>query len=146
MATAVVEAIGPDRVGIRLSPGHGFNDIRETEIEQTYEALVLGLEPLGLLHLHIAEDPGTRYQDALRKLFTGPVVLSTGFAGESDLATAQQAVDSGAADLFAVGRGFLANPDLVERLRTGAPLNDPDSNTFYGGGAVGYTDYPTLAG
>ncbi len=145
VATAVVEAIGPDRVGIRLSPGHGFNDIRETEIEQTYEALVLGLEPLGLLHLHIAEDPGTRYQDALRKLFTGPVVLSTGFAGESDLATAQQAVDSGAADLFAVGRGFLANPDLVERLRTGAPLNDPDSNTFYGGGAVGYTDYPTLA-
>ena len=146
VATAVVEAIGPDRVGIRVSPGHGFNDIRETQIEQTYEALVLGLEPLGLLYLHIAEDPGTRYQDALRKLFTGPVVLSTGFAGESDLATAQQAVDSGAADLFAIGRGFLANPDLVERLRTGAPLNEPDSSTFYGGGAAGYTDYPALAG
>lgn len=145
-ATAVAAAIGPQRVGIRVSPGHGFNDITETEIGQTYEALVTGLEPLGLLYLHIAEDPGTRYQDALRKLFSGPVVLSTGFAGASDLATAQEAVDSGAADLFAIGRGFLANPDLVERLRTGAPLNEADAATFYAGGAAGYTDYPVLAG
>ncbi len=146
VATAVADAVGPDRVGIRVSPGHGFNDITETEVEATSEALVLGLEPLGLLYLHIAEDPGTRYQDALRKLFSGPVVLSTGFAGASDLATAQEVVDSGAADLFAVGRPFLANPDLVERLRTGAPLNEQDTATFYGGGAAGYTDYPTLAG
>ena len=146
VATAVADAIGPDRVGIRVSPGHGFNDITETEIEPTYEALVLGLEPLGLLYLHIAEDPGTRYQDAPRKLFGGPVVLSTGFAGGSDLATAQEAVDSGAADLFAIGRAFLANPDLVERLRAGAALNEPDAGTFYAGGAKGYTDYPTLAG
>ena len=55
-------------------------------------------------------------------------------------------VDSGAVDLFSSGRGFLANPDLVERLRTGAPLNEPDQSTFYSGGAKGYTDYPTLAG
>ena len=146
VATAVADAIGAQRVGLRISPGHGFNDITETEIEATYEALVQGLEPLRLLYLHIAEDPGTRYQDALRKLFTGPVVLSTGFAGPSDLATAQEAVDSGAADLFAIGRNFLANPDLVERLRTGAPLNEPDASTFYGGTEKGYTDYPTLAG
>ena len=146
VATAVAEAIGPDRVGVRVSPGHGFNDIVETEVEQTYEALVRGLQPLGLLYLHVAEDPGTRYQDALRKLFSGPVVLSTGFAGASDLATAQEAVDSGAADLFAIGRAFLANPDLVERLRTGAELNEPDTATFYGGGAAGYTDYPALSG
>ena len=144
VATAVAEAIGPQRVGIRVSPGHAFNDMRETEVEQTYEALVRRLEPLGLLYLHIAEDPGTRYQDALRRLFTGPVVLSTGFAGASDRATAQEVVDSGAADLFAVGRAFLANPDLVERLRTGAPLNEPDPTTFYGGEAAGYTDYPSL--
>ena len=146
VATAVAAAIGPQRVGIRLSPGHGFNDITETEITETYEALVTGVEPLGLLYLHVAEDPGTRYQDALRKLFSGPFVLSTGFAGPSDLAAAQEAVDSGAADLFAIGRAFLANPDLVERLRTGAPVNEPDASTFYAGGAKGYTDYPVLAG
>jgi N-ethylmaleimide reductase len=145
VATAVTDAIGSQRVGLRVSPGHGFNDISETEVEATYEALVRGLEPLGLLYLHIAEDPGTRYQEALRKLFGGPVVLSTGFAGSSDLATAQEAVDSGAADLFAIGRGFLANPDLVERLRTGAPLNEPDAGTFYAGTEKGYTDYPALA-
>ncbi len=146
VATAVAGAIGGDRVGIRVSPGGTFNDISETEVEATYEALVLGLEPLGLLYLHVTEDPGTRYQDALRKLFSGPFVLSTGFAGDSGLATAQEAVDSGAADLFAIGRAFLANPDLVERLRTGAPLNEPDGGTFYAGDAHGYTDYPALAG
>jgi len=145
VATAVAAAIGAQRVGLRVSPGHGFNDMHETEIEATYEALVRGLDPLGLLYLHIAEDPGTRYQDALRKLFSGPVVLSTGFAGASDLATAQEVVDGGAADLFAIGRGFLANPDLVERLRTGAALNEPDASTFYAGTAKGYTDYPALA-
>jgi N-ethylmaleimide reductase len=145
VATAVAEAVGAQRVGLRVSPGHAFNDMSETEVEATYEALVRGLEPLGLLYLHVAEDPGTRYQDALRKLFSGPVVLSTGFAGDSDLATAQEVVDSGAADLFAIGRAFLANPDLVERLRTGAPLNEPDPSTFYAGTAKGYTDYPALS-
>ena len=145
VAAAVAGAIGAQRVGIRVSPGHAFNDMSETEVEATYEALVTGLEPLGLLYLHVAEDPGTRYQDALRKLFTGPVVLSTGFAGASDRETAQAVVDSGAADLFAVGRAFLANPDLVERLRTGAELNEPDPSTFYAGTAKGYTDYPTLS-
>jgi len=145
VATAVAEAIGAQRVGIRVSPGNAYNDILETEVEQTYEALVRGLEPLGLLYLHITEDPGTSHHDALRKLFSGPVVLSTGFAGASDLATAQEVVDSGAADLFAIGRGFLANPDLVERLRTGAGLSEPDASTFYAGTAKGYTDYPALA-
>ena len=73
------------------------------------------------------------------------MAIGTGFAGASDATTAQEAVDSGAADLFAFGRGFLANPDLVERLRTGAPLNEPDASTFYAGTAKGYTDYPALA-
>ena len=145
VATAVAEAVGGQRVGIRVSPGNDFNDIAETEVEATYEALVRGLEPLGLLYLHVTEDPGTRYRDALRKLFTGPVVLNTGFAGASDLATAQGLVDGGEADLYSIGRRFIANPDLVERLRTGAPLNEPDTSTFYAGTAKGYTDYPALA-
>ncbi|MCW2615739.1 MAG: alkene reductase [Frankiales bacterium] len=145
VATAVAAAIGAGRVGIRVSPGHGFNDMVENEIEATYEALVTGLAPLGLLYLHIAEDPGTTYGDALRKLFPGTVIISTGFQGASDLATAQSVVDSGQGDLFAVGRGFLANPDLVERFRAGAPLNEVDQATTYGGGAEGYTDYPRLS-
>ena len=72
-------------------------------------------------------------------------MLNTGFGGPSDLGAAQEAVDGGVTDLFAIGRAFRANPDLVERLRTGAELNEPDTSTFYGGGAEGYTDYPTLA-
>jgi N-ethylmaleimide reductase len=145
VATAVAAAVGGQRVGIRISPGNDYNDIAETEVEATYEALVRGLEPLGLLYLHVLEGPATRYRDALRTLFTGPVVLNTGFAGPSDLATAQELVDGGEADLYSVGRSFIANPDLVERLRTGAPLNEPDASTFYAGTAKGYTDYPALA-
>jgi N-ethylmaleimide reductase len=145
VAQAVVAEIGAGRVGIRVSPGHAFNDISETEVEATYEALVTGLEPLGLLYLHIAEDPGTTYGDTLRKLFSGTVIRSTGFAGPSDLETAQDVLDSGAGDLFAIGRGFLATPDLVARLQKGDALNEPDQPTFYGGGAEGYTDYPALS-
>ena len=145
VATAVAAAIGGERVGIRLSPGHGFNDIVETEVEPTYEALVTGLAPLGLAYLHVAEDPGTSYSDALRKLFPGTVIRSTGFVGASDLPTAQEVVDSSAGDLFAIGRDYLANPDLVERLQAGAALNEQRTALFYGGGPEGYTDYPRLS-
>ena len=142
VATAVAAAIGPDKVGIRISPGGTFNDVSETETEQTYAALLDGLNPLGLLYLHVLEGPDTDFGEQLRKQWNGAVILNTGFTGPSDLATAQEAVDSGAADLFCIGRAFLANPDLVERLRTGAELNEPDPETFYTGGAKGYTDYP----
>jgi N-ethylmaleimide reductase len=145
VATAVAAAIGADKVGIRISPGGQFNDIAETEVEQTYAALIEGLNPLGLLYLHVLEDPSTSFAEQLRKQFDGAVILNTGFMGPSDLATAQEAVDTDAADLFSIGRGFLANPDLVERLRTGAELNEPDQETFYSGGAKGYTDYPVLS-
>ena len=145
VATAVAAAIGPDKVGIRISPGGTFNDVSETETEQTYAALLDGLNPLGLLYLHVLEGPDTDFGEQLRKQWNGAVIVNTGFSGPSDLATAQEAVDSGAADLFCIGRAFLANPDLVERLRTGAELNEPDLKTFYAGGAKGYTDYPVLS-
>lgn len=144
VATAVAEAIGADRVGIRISPAGTFNDIAETQTADTYRALLDGLAPLGLLYLHILEGPDTDFRTALRVQWKGTVIVNTGFTGPSDLATAQHAVDSGQADLFCVGRPFLANPDLVERLRSGAPLNEPNPDTFYGGGAEGYTDYPFL--
>ena len=146
VARAVSLAIGAGRVGIRISPGGTFNDITETETEATYTALLDGLTPLGLLYLHVVEGPDTDFSEGLRKQWDGAFVLNTGFTGPSDLATAQAAVDSGATDLFSIGRDFLATPDLVERLRTGAPLNEPDPATFYSGGAKGYTDYPALAG
>ena len=146
VATAVAAAIGAGRVGIRISPAGVFNDIAETETEATYTALLDGLNPLGLLYLHVLEAPEGEFRDQLRKQWNGAFIYNTGFTGPSDLETAQDAVDSGLTDLFCIGRAFLANPDLVERLRTGAALNEPDGDTFYAGGAKGYTDYPTLAG
>lgn len=145
VATAVAAAIGASRVGIRISPAGTFNDIAEVETEATYTALLDGLAPLGLLYLHVAEGPETDFAEQLRKQWAGTFIFNTGFSGPSDFGTAQEAVDSGATDLFCIGRHFLANPDLVERLRTGAELNEPDASTFYGGGAKGYTDYPALA-
>ncbi len=145
VATAVAEAIGPDRVGIRISPAGTFNDIAETETEATYTALLDGLAPLGLLYLHVLEGSDTDFHVGLRKQWEGTFIFNTGFAGPSDLATAQASVDSDQSDLFCIGRGFIANPDLVERLRTGADLNEPDSATFYAGGDKGYTDYPALS-
>jgi N-ethylmaleimide reductase len=142
VADAVSSAIGADKVGIRVSPGGTFNDITETQTEQTYAALLDGLNPLGLLYLHILEGPETGFREQLRKQWDGAVIVNTGFTGPSDLATAQEAIDTGAADLFCIGRGFLANPDLVQRLHMGAELNKPDMATFYSGGANGYTDYP----
>jgi len=76
----------------------------------------------------------------LRRNFRGTYIANNGY----DFATAAAAVASGRADLIAFGKAFLANPDLVARLRTGAPLNAPDKSTFYGGGAKGYIDYPFL--
>jgi len=145
VATAVAAAIGGDRVGIRISPAGTFNDIAEVETELTYAALLEGLAPLGLLYLHVVEGPDTTFAEQLRKQWAGPFIFNTGFTGPSDLATAQETVDSGATDLFCIGRAFLANPDLVERLRSGAELNEPDDATFYSGGAKGYTDYPLAA-
>ena len=145
VATAVTEAIGADRVGIRLSPGGQFNDMNETEVEATYTALLEGLAPLGLLYLHVVEGPETDFHVGLRKQWQGTFIFNTGFTGPSDLATAQASIDSGESDLFCIGRAFIANPDLVERLKTGAELNEPDADTFYAGGAKGYTDYPFLA-
>ena len=144
VATAVAGAIGADKVGIRVSPGGTFNAMVETEVEQTYAALVEGLAPLGLAYLHITEGPETSFGEALAKQFGGVVIASTAFTGDSSLATAQETVDTGHGDLFAIGRDFIANPDLVQRLRTGAPLNEQRAELFYGGGAEGYTDYPAL--
>jgi N-ethylmaleimide reductase len=146
VAGAVAEAIGPQRVGIRISPAHSYNDIAEIDTAGTYTALLAGIQRLNLLYLHVLEEPSSAFRSRLRRQWDGVLIANTGDTGRSDLATARSLVESGEADLFSVGRGFLANPDLVERLRSGAALTAPDRETFYGGGARGYTDYPIMNG
>lgn len=145
-AAAVADAIGADRTGIRISPQGTASGIAETDSLATYTALVRGLEPLGLGYLHSIEPPGLDpdVAAAIRAGWTGTRLLSTGFSEVTDVATAQRVVRTGEADLVAVGREFIANPDLVRRWREGAPLNEADPSTYYGGDARGYTDYPFL--
>jgi 2,4-dienoyl-CoA reductase-like NADH-dependent reductase (Old Yellow Enzyme family) len=144
---AVADAIGADRVGVRISPAHGVNGIlEEDEVETrvTYEALVDGIADLGLAYLSILADPEDKLVAVLRERFGGPVILNSGFAEVTTLEDVEHLVDAGLADLVAVGRPFLANPDLAARWRRRADLNEPNPATFYGGGAEGYTDYSTM--
>ena len=144
---AVVQAIGADRVGIRLSPHGVFNGTGAyADVEAQYLSLTTGLSQLGLLYLHVLDHsamgappvPAT-LKAALRGAFDGPFILAGGF----DHASAERALDDGQADLIAFARSLLANPDLVQRMQADAPLNSPDMATFYTPGSKGYTDYPT---
>ncbi|WFG44458.1 alkene reductase [Pseudonocardia alni] len=142
-ARATVEAIGAGRTGIRISPGHPFNDISETDLS-VYEALVAQLAELDLAYLHVIAEADDPIVAKLRAIWPNTFVLNTGFGTESDRDGLERLLADGVADAVTVGRPFLANPDLVARWSAGAELNEPDQATFYGGGAEGYTDYPTL--
>ncbi len=143
VARATADAIGADRVGIRLSPLNPYNDIRETDTS-VYETLVAQLAELGLAYLHLLAPADDPIIGKLRAIWPGTLVLNTGFGADTDRDGAERLVADGVVDAVAAGRPFLANPDLVERWTAGADLNEPDPATFYGGGAEGYTDYPTL--
>ena len=149
VARATVAAIGAQRVGIRLSPCGVFNGTGGfPEVQAQTLALTQALSALGLLYVHLLDHsamgappvPAT-LKLQLRAAFKGLFILAGGF----DQATAESALIAGQADLIAFARHFLANPDLVARMRSGAPLNAPDMATFYTPGAKGYTDNPTLA-
>lgn len=145
---AVTAAIGGDRTGIRLSPFSPANGISDDNPQETFTHVVKGLNRFGLAYLHMVEGAtgGSRDLkdghsiDALRKLFDGVYMANNGYDREMAMA----AVASGHADVIAIGRPFIANPDLVERYRQNAPLNEGDQSTYYGGGREGYTDYPFL--
>jgi N-ethylmaleimide reductase len=141
VATGVAEEIGADRTGIRISPGNTFNDIVEGDSHALYRALVPQLAALRLGYLHVLH----RGDEELLRWIRGawPTTLIVNRAGRPREHIADD-VESGLADMAAVGAFALANPDLVERLKTGAALNEPDPATFYGGDARGYTDYPAL--
>ncbi|MFD9453571.1 alkene reductase [Streptomyces sp. NPDC059985] len=140
---AVAAAIGAERTALRVSPGNPYNDISEPEPRPVYEALVKEIDGLGLAYLHLMESgPDSREGTlALRKLFTGPLVLNPATEGPTDH-RALGLIEDGTADLLAFGALFLANPDLPDRLRTEGPYNTPDPATFFAGDARGYTDYP----
>ncbi|HEY6451304.1 MAG TPA: alkene reductase [Steroidobacteraceae bacterium] len=149
VARATVAAVGADRVGMRLSPYGVFNGTGAyPDLEPQYLALADELSRLGLLYLHVLDHSAlgappvpAEFKVTLRSAFTGRFILAGGFDG----ASAERALLERRADLIAFGRPFLANPDLVERLRSSAGLNPPDAATFYVPGPKGYTDYPALA-
>jgi N-ethylmaleimide reductase len=149
VAWAAARAIGPDRVGIRLSPYGVFNGTGEfPEVQAQYFALAAQLSAARLLYVHLVDHSAmgappvpAEFKLKLRAEFQGLFILSGGF----DRDTAESALLEKRGDLVAFGRPMLANADLIVRLRQNAALNEPDPATFYTPGPKGYTDYPTLA-
>ncbi|MGW5682852.1 alkene reductase [Nonomuraea sp. NPDC003754] len=150
---AVAEAIGPERVGLRVSPGVTANGMHEddADIEAVYPALIGALADAGLAYLHVVfADPGRPLFHQLRQAWPGALIANPMLPWPGPLPAdggrreAERLLAAGA-DLVSLGRAFLANPDLVERLRAGAPLNPLRDNLMYVGGETGYTDYPALA-
>ena len=147
IAKAVAAEVGAERTGIRISPVSTFNDMTESNPQVLYEFIVDQVNTLKLVYIHLVEGVHGGARDiapfdygALRKRFKGAYIANNGY----DFELANKMLAANAADLIAFGTPFIANPDLVERLKRAAPLNTPDKSTFYGGGAKGYTDYPVL--
>jgi N-ethylmaleimide reductase len=145
---AVCSVFSHDRVGLRLSPNFTGQDMADTESEAASMIVARELSRLRVGYLHIAEPDwlggnalSTTFRRRLRETFSGAVVVCGSYTAE----TAEERIAQGHADAVAFGRPFIANPDLVERFRRNAPLNQADRATYYGGDGRGYTDYPTLA-
>jgi len=146
VARATVAAVGAARVGIRVSPYGVFNGTGAFDgVDEQYLALARGLGALKLAYLHLvdhsamgAPEVPAAFKAKLRSAFGGTFIASGGL----DRNSAEQVLKEGRGDLVAFGRAWLANPDLIERMQAGLPLNPPDAATFYTPGAKGYTDYP----
>jgi N-ethylmaleimide reductase len=153
VAEAVAKEIGGGRTGIRISPTTPANDVSDPDPTAVYTALVEKLAAYDLAFIHVVEGATGGPRDVLpfdwaalkaayrAKGGKGAWMVNNGY----DRDTAIEAVESGYADVVAFGKPFIANPDLVRRLKEEAPLNEVDSSTFYGGGEQGYTTYPALA-
>ncbi len=144
---AVVAAVGSDRTGIRISPVSPAGAVSDSDPHAVFFSLVRELNRFSLAYCHVIEGhtQGPREFhgfdfEKLRRTFEGPWMVNNGYSREMAI----DAVDSGRADLVAFGRAFIANPDLVERLRIDGPLNDVDWDHTFGGDERGYTDYPPL--
>jgi len=143
---AVTDVAGSDKVGLRLSPVNPFNDMQDSDPQALFNYVANALNQFNLAYLHVVEGgmgggPVNFDFAQLRQQFKGSYMANFGY----DKARGNAAIASGHADAIAFGVPFLANPDLVERYKTDAPLNQADSETFYGGSEKGYTDYPFLS-
>ena len=142
---AVVNIMGNDKVGVRLAPLTTLQGTVDDTPEQTYMEAIKALERLGILYVHIAEADWDdaplmpiSFKKNIRQAFTGTTIYS----GKYDKQKAEKAIEEGWADMIGFGRAFIANPDLPYRLQNDLPLNTPNKDTFFGGGANGLTDYP----
>lgn len=145
---AVAEVFGADRVGIRLTPFIEIFGLTDDEPEAMAFYLAEQLNQRGLAYLHFNEPNWAGgditfpdgFREQMRERFSGSLI----YCGHYDAGRARQRLEEKTADAVAFGRPFIANPDLPERMRIGAALNEPDQSTFYGGHEAGYTDYPFL--
>jgi N-ethylmaleimide reductase len=150
----VTAAIGPDRVGVRLSPFGQYGGIHDSNPLELFTFVIQELDKRRIAYLHLIEAKGSEmgltdelHEDAVnnaalfREMFNGPLLSAAAYTPES----AALAIEKSHADAIAFGRLFIANPDLVARIKKNQTLNAYDRSTFYGGGAHGYTDYQTLA-
>ena len=145
---AVISVWGAERVGIRLAPSGTFNDMTDSVPEALFVYVLQQLNRFNLAYLHVVDAlesdirHGANVVDlaVLRAAYNGILIVCGGY----DFDRANETIAQGLADAVAFGQLYIANPDLVERFATNAPLNKPDPSTFYGGEAKGYTDYPRL--
>ena len=143
VAKAVAAEIGPERTGIRISPiNPGVKVVEGPEAAEQYEYLVTELNKLNLAYVHILHTGQDALIASLRKIWKGPLLVNRPNAKVEDL---DKDLKSGLADLVPVGKLGLANPDLVARLKSKAPLNEANPATFFTPGSAGFIDYPTLA-
>lgn len=150
VAETVVAVAGAERTGVRLSPNGASQGVDDSNPQAVFVPAAQRLNEIGVAFLELRE-PGPegtygstdvpRLSPAIRKVFAGPLVVNSDYFTRE---AAQAALDRGVADAVSFGRAWLANPDLIERLKKGAALNDWDVKSWYGGGAEGYTDYPAL--
>ncbi|MBU6392976.1 MAG: alkene reductase [Sphingomonadales bacterium] len=144
VVAAMAEAIGADRVGVRISPGNPYNGMDPSDPAETFAPFLSAIAPLGCAYIHVL-DMNLADFDTLafvRSLWSGAIIANSMLTLEK----AQALLASGAADAVSFGRAFIANPDLVSRFRRGLPLAKPDYTLLYTGEARGYTDYPAAAG
>ncbi|MCK4704825.1 MAG: alkene reductase [Gammaproteobacteria bacterium] len=142
---AVCAALGSNKVGVRISPENSFNDMHDSDAQNTFNTVTDMLNAFKLAYLHVLEGDmvnGNRVLDyaQIKSRFAGPYMANCGY----DFDRATQAIKNGDVDLVSFGQLFISNPDLVERFKTGAELTAADQATFYGGDEKGYTDYPFL--
>lgn len=146
VVSAVCDAIGNDKVGVRLSPENSFNSMQDSDAQNTFNYVVAMLSGFKLAYLHVLEGDMMTQQRSLdylqlKQRFDGPYMANCGY----DYEKAQAVIQNGAADFVSFGSLFISNPDLPARFKAGAELAVADQATFYGGDEKGYTDYPTMS-